>query len=108
MTNRRNQAPKHLKPATRKWWEHVCENYDLEQHRIKLLTLAGEAWDRGTQAREALKQHGLTFTTRYGEVRPRPEVQIERDSRIGFARLLRELNLDVEQPDDSRPPYLRY
>jgi phage terminase small subunit len=61
--------------------------------------MAGEAWDRATQAREALAEHGLTYTDRYGGPKARPEVAIERDSRIGFARLLRELGIDdVEQP----------
>jgi phage terminase small subunit len=97
-------APKHLQPATRQWWESVNTAYALEDHHRRLLTLAGEAWDRAQQAREAVSAHGLTFLDRWGSVKARPEVAIERDSRIGFARLLRELALDVSPPDDSRPP----
>jgi hypothetical protein len=37
----------------------------------------------------------------------RPEVQIERDSRISFARLIRELNLS-EAPDEKRIPGLKF
>jgi hypothetical protein len=55
------------------------------------------------QAREALKG-GLTYEDRFGCPRARPEIAVERDSRIGFARLVRELGLDVNNPDDARPP----
>lgn len=98
-------APRHLRPATKRWWRDVLDEYDLEAHDIRLLTLAGEAWDRGQQAREIVDRDGMTFTDRFGQPKARPEVAIERDSRIGFARLLRELSLDIGEPD-SRPPGL--
>ena len=34
-----NIPPFHLKPATKKWYIHVTEHYELEQHHIRLLTL---------------------------------------------------------------------
>jgi hypothetical protein len=46
--------PKHLQPATRQWFASVVEDYELEPHHVRLLTLAAEAWDRGVQAREAI------------------------------------------------------
>jgi len=74
-----------------------------------LLTLACEAWDRGEQARVMIKKHGLTFQNRYGEIKMRPEVAVERDCRIAFARLVRELHLDSEPAEDGgRPPALKY
>ena len=65
-----------------------------------------EAWDRCVEAREALAAHGLTFEDRFGQPRARPEVAIERDNRIALARLVRELGLDVHEPEESRPPAL--
>jgi phage terminase small subunit len=83
----------------------VVAEFRLEQHHVRLLTLAAEAWDRGQEAREALTKEGLTFVDRFGQPHARPEVAIERDARIAFARLLRELALDVDPPaDDARPP----
>jgi phage terminase small subunit len=88
------KAAKHLKPATRKWFAEVADRFDLEPHQFRLLQAAGEAWDRLCAARAAIDEHGLTYSDRYGNPRPRPEISIERDARIGFARLLRELGID--------------
>ena len=96
-------APAHLKPPTKAWFRHVSEQYELEKHHVRLLTLAAEAWDRGEQARAALNVSGLTYDDRFGAPHARPEVAIERDSRMAFARLVRELNLDVEPPSAGRP-----
>ena len=104
---KRTKAPKHLRPATRKWFTLVVEEYELEEHHLRLLTTACEAWDRMCAAREAIAEHGLVFVDRWDAPRARPEVAIERDSRIAFARVLRELALDVSAPDDSRPPSIR-
>ena len=99
-------APEHLEPATRDWWETVVRGWQLDEHHIRILTLAGEAWDRGQEARAALEAHGLTFSDRFGQPKARPELAIERDSRIAFARLVRELDLDRPPPVPSRPPRL--
>ncbi len=99
------KSPKHLRPGTRKWVRQVSEEFVLEEHHLRLLVLAGEAWDRCEQAREILGLESLTYLDRFGQPRARPEVSIERDSRIAFARLLRELDLDVEPPKaPGRPP----
>jgi len=97
-------APGHLTPRTRRWWVSVVEEYELEDHHVKLLSLAAEAWDRGQQARAILDAEGISYVDRFGAPRARPEVAVERDSRIAFARLLRELDLDVETRPDPRPP----
>lgn len=100
------KAPRYLRPATKKWWVHVVATWDLEEHHVRLLSLAAGAWDRAEQARELLAVHGLTFEDKKLN-RPvaRPEVAIERDSRIAYARLLRELDLDASPgTPGSRPP----
>lgn len=108
MSNAKPRAPKHLRAVTARWWRAVVEEYELEPHHVRLLTLAAEAWDRCEQAREALAAHGTTYTDRFDQPRARPEVAIERDSRIAFARLLRELALDVDEPAEAmRPPQIR-
>lgn len=101
------RIPKHLSNDAKKLFKYVTESFELEQHHLHLLCLACEALTRAKQARKEIEKYGLTSVDRYGQVKMRPEVQIERDSRISFCRLIRELNLS-EEPEESRPPRLKY
>jgi len=103
-----SRPPKHLQPATRRWWQAVVSAWELESHHIRLLTLAAQCWDE-TQAAQALVQReGLTVRMPSGAIRPHPALRIVQDGRICFARLLRELDLDVDAPKEAaRPPALR-
>jgi P27 family predicted phage terminase small subunit len=107
MTNasKKPKPPTHLRLLTRRWWASVADEWCLDDHHLKLLTLACEAWDRCQEAREALGANGLVYEDRFGAPRARPEVAVERDSRLAFARMLREINLDeVPPPETPRPP----
>jgi phage terminase small subunit len=98
-------APSHLHPLTQSWWVSVVTRWDLDPHHVRLLTLAAEAWDRCVQARELISRDGLLLD---GGSRAHPAVRIELDSRVSFSRLIRELDLDLEPPAESkRPPSLR-
>jgi P27 family predicted phage terminase small subunit len=101
--------PAHLSPSAAQWWTSVVETYVLLPHHLKLLQLAAEAWDRCQQARKEIARDGLTIETASGDIRAHPAVAIERDSRLAVARLVRELDLDVEPPASDRmapPPLL--
>ena len=76
---------------------------EFSPSELKLLRLACEAWDQGHRERAALADHGEVYLDRFDQPRARPEVQIERDARLHFARLCRELNLDGSGEPD-RPP----
>ena len=105
MSKNKVPAPRHLRPETAKWFRSVCAEYVLEAHHVRLLRLAAEAWDRCEKAREVLDREGVSYRDRFDCPRARPEVAIERDSRIAFSRLIRELDLDTSlTPDPSRPP----
>jgi len=102
--------PDYLSAAMQAWWKQVMAKYALEPHHIHLLEAAASAWDRMTEARKVLAENGLSYKDSRGKHHPLPEVAIERDSRIGFARLVRELGLDDATPPDearARPPLLR-
>jgi phage terminase small subunit len=101
-------APAHLQPTTGAWWESVCHRWALEPHHVKLLTLASEAWDRSNEAREQVQRDGLMVPTKAGGPRLHPCVKVKEQAEIAFARLLRELDLDLEAPPAaSRPAPLR-
>ena len=102
----RLRPPSYLRAETRRWWSSIYNSFELESHHVKLLTAAAQALDRAEQAREAIRKRGMTYQDRFGQPRARPEVAIERDSRLAFARLVRELGLDSENPPDTRPPRL--
>jgi P27 family predicted phage terminase small subunit len=101
------QPPSHLSPSSAQWWRTTVETYILQEHHLRLLQLACEAWDRAQAARAQLEEEGLTV---FGPQGPRahPAVAIERDARLAVARLVRELDLDVEPPVPERigPPAL--
>lgn len=86
----------------------MLDDYELQGHHVRLLTLAAEAFDRCDQAREIIAKDGLTIPTGDGGLKAHPAVAIERDARLAFARLIRELDLDMEPPAEARrPPGLR-
>jgi phage terminase small subunit len=94
------KAPTHLHPDTQAWWTYVHTNWQLEQHHTRLLTQACIAWDRAEEARQILKRDGIVIGGRKAAVRPHPCIAIERDSRLAFARLVAQLNLDAETAPD--------
>lgn len=97
------KPPIHLSPTMKVWYVSVYQNYRLESHHEKLLLLACQTFDRAEQARKALAEHGMVYMDRFGCPRNRPEVAIERDSRLAYARLVRELGLDLAEPEMARP-----
>ena len=100
-------APNGLTEETAAWWRQVNREFLLEPHHLKLLTLAAQALDRVIETRQTLSEQGLTYLDRFGAPRARPEAAIERDARLAFARLLRELDLDCTAPETARPPAIR-
>ena len=99
----------HLTPETQAWWRGIVSDYDLEIHHLRLLESACDAWDRMVTARAEVLRNGITVEGPQG-LKQHPCVAIERDARIAFSRILRELDLDSPVPAPSPyhpPPALR-
>ncbi len=97
-------AIKSLEPQTRKWIAGLQKRYILEDFHLRLLVLAGQAWDRASEARRVLKKEGAIIHDRFGQKKMHPATQIEAQSMASFMRLLRETGIDCEQIPESRPP----
>ena len=102
------QPPKHLSRESKTWWREVVAGYDLERHHLKLLQAACESWDRVAEARSLIQRDGVVIEDRFGQQKPHPACDVERHNRALFARMLRELALDVEEPAEAaRPAVIR-
>lgn len=101
------KVPKNLKESTKSWIKKINHDYFLESHHQKLLILAGQAWDEAQASRKVIDKDGPVYLDRFQQPKKRPEVEIEADARIAFCRIMRELSLS-EEPPDNRPPALKY
>jgi len=97
------QPPKHLSPSGRRFWRAVVESFDLESHTLDLLESGCTQLQRGEQARELITKEGVCIKDRFGQLKPNPACELERQAHLAFLRISRELGLSVDAPD-SRPP----
>lgn len=88
----------HLREPTQDWIRDLVRDYTFEPGQLKLLILAGDSWDRTAVAREELKSDGITIKDRFDQIKKHPAATIERDSRSSFARLMKQLKLDIDPP----------
>lgn len=96
-------APESLSSRSADLWSTVVADYVLEPLELELLRLCLEALDRVDDARAEIDQHGPFVVDRFGSRKPSPALAAERDARIAYARLWRELALDGPPAADSRP-----
>ncbi len=101
----RPEPPSYLSASAAAWWRRVEDEYELEEHHLRLLTLAAGAWDRVQTAREIIDREGTTIVNNHGNTVLRPEAQLEQRASVVFSRLLRELGLgDDDESDGPRLP----
>jgi phage terminase small subunit len=91
-----------LRLKTRKWLKKINKDYELESHHLRLLIMAGAAWDRHLEARQTLEAEGAYIYDRFSQRKIHPGVAVEKESMLTFSKLLRETGLDLV-PEDSRP-----
>jgi len=99
------KPPKELKASGRRFWRKVNSDFDLvEFHHFELLRQSCFCLDRIETAQKEVEKDGKAFIQdRFGQLREHPALKVEKDNRILFARLLRELGLDIATTE-SRPP----
>ena len=100
------EAIRKLREETRNWVKHTMDAIAMGPDEVRILILAGQAFDESQAARQVLEVQGLTYMDRWDCPRPRPEVAIERDGRAAYARLVGMLNLvpPLDNPAGLYPP----
>ncbi|MBA7492305.1 hypothetical protein ES702_02854 [subsurface metagenome] len=97
--------PKFLRTKSKEFFKKVINEYALEDHHIKILVLMCQCLDQIELARIRIEKEGSYYTNRFGEPRPHPALKEFKDNKIIFARLIKQLDLDVEpRREVGRPP----
>ena len=101
------KLPPGLTKATRIWWTDVVSTWELDIHHLKLLEVACRELDRAEEARLLIrKDGGVLAKDCFGQLKEHAARKVEREARITFARLVRELGFDVAEAAAPRPPAL--
>jgi hypothetical protein len=97
--------PRSLKVKGKQFYKQVLSEYVFENsHHFTLLEQAAACLDRIHEAGELLERERHIIKDRFEQLKEHPAAKMERDNKILFARLLRELGLDLAKAEMSRPP----
>ena len=92
-----------LRASTRQWVARVTARLVLDEQDEMVLALAATAWDFADKAGKDIEKNGLhVVDNRLGTVRPNPSVKIQHDSIQLFAKLIKQLDLKVEPPEEPK------
>ncbi len=103
----KTKTPAGLKAESAKFWRDIVSDYELEQHHLKILESACRCWDRILEDREVIEKEGRFFLDRYDQPKTHPAVDDETKQKALFMRLIRELCLDAQVPDEARQPRIK-
>jgi len=99
------KAPKNLKAEGRKFWNRVTAEYDFEaEHDFVRLAQAAGCLDVIKAAEDRVAEEGMFLRNRFNELREHPGLKVIRDNKIVFMRAIREMSLDLSEPEGPRPP----
>ena len=92
------KPPAHLSAEARRLWARLLGDFHLDDGAgLALVRVACESFDRGEASRRAIAAEGATLTDRFGQRKPHPLLQVERDARAALVSALRAMRL---QPGD--------
>ena len=101
------QSPKQLKGPGRAFWKKAMgERVYTEIQDLSRLEMAAGCCDEIAASEQIISEDGLFIKDRFFQVREHPALKVIRDNKTLFCRIIRELRLDVEATEDSRPPGL--
>jgi len=102
---KKQKAPDHFSAELKSWFEFYTDEFEMAPADRVILEMMGDSWleYRGLRL-ELAKAGSFTFTDRHGSPKPMPHLAAMNSLKVIYARLLRELNLPVDEPDESRIP----
>ncbi|MCW5976934.1 MAG: hypothetical protein KIT09_02600 [Bryobacteraceae bacterium] len=97
----RSDQFKKLSLEARKFYDRVKHDWNIHD-AAGLLTLltACQALDRLRQAQGILAAEGIVLTDRFGQPKPHPATQVEKEARAGLLASIKALDLDVAELQD--------
>jgi P27 family predicted phage terminase small subunit len=102
---RKTRTPTGLKYMGRKFWKETLQNFELsDPHDLEMLKMAGSCLDRMKENTETIEKTGRFFDDRFGQPKPHPAAKEIKDDAALFARLCREMGLDIEPLSENRIP----
>ena len=92
------EPPADVGAAALAWWRSIVSEWRLAPDELAILGEATRALDRVEQARAAMKRDGTFVPSLHGDgERLHPGYVLERDQRLAFGRLVKQLNLPHAQ-----------
>ena len=88
------ESKKQLSKEAGAWWDLITEGYELDDTGLLILINALTAFDRMRQAQEIIKDSGVLFEDRFGQVKQHPACLVERDNKQTMLRNLKALGLE--------------
>ena len=99
------KPPTGLCKAAQKFWREILQEFAIDDAAsLRLLASACESYCRMLQAGAVVEREGLTCVDGHGNPKPHPAVQIERDARSAMNVALKQLKLEVGEPQKTRQP----
>ncbi len=98
------RAPNGLQSHGKKFFKKVLSEYVLtEGHDLERLFMACRCLDEIADAEKVVTDEGRFIEDRFKQKREHPAAKSIRDNKIIFCRIIREVGLDIEGTQESRP-----
>ena len=102
---KRTKCPSGLKKPGRLFWKKVMSEFVLQDaHDLKRLEQACHCLDEIQQAEDVIEKEGHFIRDRFAQTKEHPAMKTVRDTRLLFLKTIRELGLDLQNPEPPRPP----
>jgi len=98
------KPPGRLNGPGRKFWNRVLAEYVItEAHDLERLFYACTSINQICSAEKVVSSQGAFIKDRFQQTREHPAMRTIRDNKLLFVKIIREIGLDLNTPQESRP-----